>query len=381
MDILLKNGCLTDIPNGFKDTLCDIAIKDGKIEQIASSIPEMSRKTVALKGLAVTPGLIDFHSHFFSGGTLTSLEFASYLATGVTNAVDAGSAGTASIDMFMHSLTEREKRNVKIFLNLSSEGLSCLGDHPESIHPLYFNEKRILEACKRYQEQIIGLKVRISKEIAEFSHTSSFDSLKRAVEIAERCGLPLSVHMPDFQGELRELIDILRPGDIFCHVFTPKKGIIENGEVSEELFRGRKKGILFESACGKGHFSHKTAGMAMERGFLPDLISGDFTRNTFGSLPAVSLPYLMSRFMALGMEFGEVVRTVTETPARLMGMEGKIGCLKRGAAANLTIFQRRAGKFLFDDINHDIAEGKEMLIPMAVMLEGEWVFNQIDYWI
>lgn len=36
---------------------------------------------------------------------------------------------------------------------------------------------------------------------------------------------------------------------------------------------------------------------------------------------------------------------------------------------------------MFDDINHDIAEGKEMLIPMAVMLEGEWVFNQIDYWI
>ncbi|MBS6517088.1 MAG: hypothetical protein KH353_02685 [Clostridium sp.] len=380
MDILLKNGCLTDIANGFRDTLCDIAIKDGTIEKIGFSIPETAEKTIDLKGLSVTPGLIDFHSHFFRGGTITSLEYAAYLPTGVTNAVDAGSAGTASADAFINSLSVREKRNTKIFLNMASEGLSCLGDHPENIHPLYFNEKRIQEICKRYPSQIAGLKVRISKEIAEFSHTSSFDSLKRAVEIANVCRLPLSVHMPDFQGTLRELIDILRPGDIFCHVFTPKKGIIENGEVSEEIFRGRRKGILFESACGKGHFSHKTARMAMEKGFFPDLISGDFTRNTFGSLPAVSLPYLMSRFMALGMEFEEVVRIVTETPAKLMGREGEIGCLRSGASANLAIFQRREGKFSFDDINHDQIEGKEMLLPMATMLEGEWVFNQMDYW-
>ena len=49
--------------------------------------------------------------------------------------------------------------------------------------------------------------------------------------------------MPNFQGELSGLIDILRPGDIFCHVYTPQKGILEDGSVSEEMKRAFKKAL------------------------------------------------------------------------------------------------------------------------------------------
>ena len=328
VDFLLKNGLLMDESSGYKNTRCDIAVKDGVIVKLASVIETEARNRVDLDGCLVTPGLIDFHAHFFSGGTNTSLEFASYLPTGVTNAVDAGSAGPSNLDSFLRILSEREKRNTRIFLNLASEGLSCLGDHPENIHPDYMDKNKIRRLCSCYAKEIIGLKVRISAEIAFFSHTTSFEALRKAVEIAEACSLPLSVHMPDFQGELRELIDILRPGDIFCHVFTPRKGILEAGQVSEEIFRGREKGILFDCACGKGHFGHETAAKALEKGFLPDFISGDFTRNTFGCLPAASLPHLMNRFLALGVPLETVVRIVTTNPARHMVMEGEIDCLK-----------------------------------------------------
>lgn len=377
VDFLLKNGLLTDKENGYVNTKCDIAVKDGVIVKIAPAIEMEARNTVDLNGYLVTPGLIDFHAHFFSGGTNTALEFSSYLPTGVTNAVDAGSAGDSNVDSFLRVLSERERRNTKIFLNLASEGLSCLGEHPENIHPDYMNGQKILRLCRRYPDLIKGLKIRISEEIAEFSHTTSFGALRKAVEIAETCGLPLSVHMPDFQGELRELIDILRPGDIFCHVFTPKKGILEHGEVSEEIFRGREKGILFDCACGKGHFGHETAAKALEKGFLPDFISGDFTRNTFGCLPAASLPHLMNRFMALGLDLETVIKIVTTNPAKQMGMETEIGCLREGAKANLAVFLRKEGEVVFEDLLHVKATGKERLVPMATMLEGEWVFNQL----
>ncbi len=379
VDFLLKNGLLIDEESGYKKSKCDIAVKDGRIAKIASEIDTEARNKVDLDGYVVTPGLIDFHAHFFSGGTNTALEFSSYLPTGVTNAVDAGSAGDSNVDSFLRVLSERERRNTRIFLNVSSEGLSCLGDHPENIHPDYMNKNKILRLCRQYSKEIIGLKLRISNEIAAFSHTTSFDSLRKAVEIAEECGLPLSVHMPDFQGELKELIDILRPGDIFCHVFTPCKGILENGKVSEEIFRGREKGILFDCACGKGHFGHETAAKALEKGFLPDFISGDLTRNTFGCPPAASLPHLMNRFMALGLSLETVVKIVTTNPARQMGMEGQIGCLREGAKANIAVFQLKEGNTVFEDVRHVQITGKERLVPMASMLEGEWFFNQMYF--
>ena len=139
VDFLLKNGLLIDEESGYKKSKCDIAVKDGRIIKIASVIDAEARNKVDLDGYVVTPGLIDFHAHFFSGGTNTALEFSSYLPTGVTNAVDAGSAGDSNVDSFLRVLSERERRNTRIFLNVSSEGLSCLGDHPENIHPDYID--------------------------------------------------------------------------------------------------------------------------------------------------------------------------------------------------------------------------------------------------
>ena len=310
----------------------------------------------------------------------TSLEFAVYPATGVTYAVDAGSAGDSNVETFISTLSLKEKRHAGIFLNVSSEGLSCLGDHPENINPAYYNEAKILKLCRRYPDLICGIKVRISEDICEISNTTSFEALRAAVRIAEKAGLRVSVHMPAFQGDISELIDILRPGDIFCHVFTPQKGIQDGDGISKEVFRGREKGIIFESACGKGHLGHEIAGKAIRAGFLPDIISGDLTRNTFGNTPAVSLPYLMNRFMAMGMSFPDVLATVTEKPAALLGLTGQIGCLKAGAVADIAVFQREQKPVTFVDARGVSVTGSELLTPAAAMMEGEWAFNNLPFY-
>lgn len=378
-DLILRNGLLKDFANGWTGQKADIAIVDGLIYRIAPFIEEHAVNNLDVQGRTVTPGLIDFHSHFFSEATNISLEFSSYLATGVTSAVDAGSSGVSNVDSFFRILTEREKRNTKIYLNVASEGLSCQGDHSENINPRYFNRKKIRLLCERYSEAIIGLKLRISKEIAEISSTTSFEALREAVAIAGDCGLPLSVHIPNFQGELSELIDILRPGDIFCHVLTPQKGIMEGNEVSKEILRGRAKGIVMESACGRGHMGHRPAIAAMKAGLYPDIISGDLTRSTFTYKPAVSLPYLISRFCAMGMPFDKVMECCTTFPAKKMGMEGTIGCLKEGARANLAVFDEKQGIYKFTDVEGIEIEGNKMLCPVATIWEGEPVYNNLPY--
>lgn len=104
-DVILKNSLLTDAANGLDGVRMDIAVTDGVIAEIAPRIDGAAKNVVDLGGLTVTPGLIDFHAHFYSGGTNTSLEFASYLPTGVTFAVDAGSAGDSNIESFLAALT------------------------------------------------------------------------------------------------------------------------------------------------------------------------------------------------------------------------------------------------------------------------------------
>ena len=61
-DILIKNGMVFD--GSKKPALrADVAVKNGKIVQVARSIKGAATKTINAKGLHITSGFIDLHSH------------------------------------------------------------------------------------------------------------------------------------------------------------------------------------------------------------------------------------------------------------------------------------------------------------------------------
>ena len=182
-DLILRNGTLYDVSRGLRGEVADIAIENGVIRKIAPDIPENAPHEIEVSGRTVTPGLIDFHAHFYAGGTGIALKFSTYWPAGVTSAVDAGSAGFGNIESFLSSQTEEERRNTKAYLYLGSGGLSTLPAHNENIHPKYFDRKKIKMLCERYTDRICGLKLRISAPIAEISGTTSLDSLRIGVEI------------------------------------------------------------------------------------------------------------------------------------------------------------------------------------------------------
>ena len=61
-DLIIKNGTIID-GSGSEGYISDIAISEGKITLIAENINADAKKIIDAKGLTVTPGFIDSHSH------------------------------------------------------------------------------------------------------------------------------------------------------------------------------------------------------------------------------------------------------------------------------------------------------------------------------
>ena len=69
-DIILKGGHVID-PKNKIDAVMDLAIKDKKIAMVAKTIDEKEGKRVIdVKGLYVTPGILDIHVHVYYGNNM-----------------------------------------------------------------------------------------------------------------------------------------------------------------------------------------------------------------------------------------------------------------------------------------------------------------------
>src|SRR3546814_16530992 len=83
--IIIKGGHVIDAKNNI-DELMDVAIQDGKIAKVAKNIDAaLGEQIVDAKGMYVTPGLIDLHTHVFWG---TELDH--YLSNGLVVVPQAG---------------------------------------------------------------------------------------------------------------------------------------------------------------------------------------------------------------------------------------------------------------------------------------------------
>jgi len=66
-DLVLKGGEVVDPRSGTR-AVRDIGVRDHKIAAIDKDIPATNaNKVISVRGLLVTPGLIDFHTHDYAG--------------------------------------------------------------------------------------------------------------------------------------------------------------------------------------------------------------------------------------------------------------------------------------------------------------------------
>src|SRR5947209_19457195 len=73
-DLVLRRGRVLD-PGTGQDQVTDIAFADGKVAAVgAEAVAGRGRQERDVGGAIVIPGVIDFHTHVYWGGTAISVE-------------------------------------------------------------------------------------------------------------------------------------------------------------------------------------------------------------------------------------------------------------------------------------------------------------------
>lgn len=375
LDILIKNGRVID-PSRNLDAVEDIGVIDNRMVAIPEGKVEAGQ-IIDASGCLVFPGLIDYHAHFFYSGGTTPIRPDLMLATGVTAAVDAGTSGCGNYDAFRKSDIIPSRLHIKSFINVNSGGMP---DEwmPENIDPKYYNEKDIRKVKECHGKDILGLKVRLASDLCD-----NIEPLKATLALAERIGdLRVCVHVTNSPCRMEEIAELLRPGDIFCHMYHGRRDTIldPDGKIWPGIRRARERGVIFDASHGKGNFCHEVALKAIKEGFWPDVISTDIGNfKIYISHWARSLPFVMSKLLDMGMDLKSVLRSVTETPARLMGMAGQIGSLAPGAYADIALFTIEKKRVRHQDFFDNAYYGEQLFTPRFVICDGEYVWGAADF--
>src|SRR6185437_16321282 len=107
-------------------------IAGGKIAAVAADInPADALKTVDASGLYVTPGLVDIHTHVYTGtgergsyaGDNSVYPDGFTFRVGVTTIVDAGCAGWRNFEDFKQRIIDRANTRVLALLNIVGSGM------------------------------------------------------------------------------------------------------------------------------------------------------------------------------------------------------------------------------------------------------------------
>jgi dihydroorotase len=378
VDLKITGGTVIDPERGM-NAQGEVLVLGNKIVEAEPGKTVEAETTIDAHGCLVFPGLIDFHAHLYGGGTESGVNAdAALLPMGVTTGVDAGSCGSANYEAFLRTVVATSQVRVFSFVNVAPAGLIATR-FPEEINPKYYDEARIAELFHRYPGKCLGLKIRLSKEIVG---DLGGKPLECTLQIAERLKCPVVVHTTNPPILPEQIAGMLRPGDVYCHVYQGSGDTIiaSDGKVRPQLFSARKAGVLFDTANGRKNFSFRVAKAALDGGFPPDIISSDVTRKTLFSDFVFSLPFTMMKFLKLGMALEKLVGACTAVPARRIGMQGKLGTLSPGAFADIAIFRReKKHPVVTRDELGDSITVDDWLIPQMTILDGKIVYRQIDF--
>ncbi len=372
--ILIKNGMVYD-PFRHEMKKRDIALADGKICVLDGFSPNCE---LDASDCYVTPGLIDFHLHCFTGssdGTCDADTFC--LPNGVTTCIDAGTAGSANFRALYADVIARSVTRVLALLHIAPEGLTT-GRHPENQSPEDWDREMMKKFCSRYPE-IVGIKIRMGKNICE-PYGLRDEHLKEGIRFAESLGKKVVVHVNDPNVPTEQIAEELRPGDVFCHMYAGKTENIlaEDGTVKAGVKEARERGVLFDACNGRGNFLFQVAEPALKDGFLPDIISSDNSPYGNYKQPLISLPRLLSRYLMFGMKLEDVLDCATIRPARWIGMES-LASMDAGTEADIAIFKLNKKRVQYKDCAGAEREGNEVLVPQLTIRDGVIVYAQSDF--
>ena len=372
-DLILRGGRVIDPSQGL-DGVADVAFASGKVARLAPRLDATDTTEVRdVSGRIVTPGLIDLHTHVYWGGTSLGIDAEEFCRTsGVTTAVDTGSAGAGNFAGFRRHVIEPSAVRILAFLHISYAGIFAFSRRVqvgESEELRLMAPIDAVEVANANRDVIVGIKVRVGLHA---SGTSGIVPLDIALQVANETGLPLMAHIDNPPPSYEEVLERLRTGDILTHAFRPfpNAPVGPQGTVKREVVEARARGVRFDIGHGRGSFAFKTARAMLAGGFLPDTISSDVHALCING-PAFDQVTTMSKFLCLGMPLTDVIAASTVNAAMAL-RRPELGSLKPGSAGDATVLAIREGSFDYVDVVGEHMTGDRKIDAVGVVMAGRW---------
>jgi dihydroorotase len=377
-DLVIKNADVLDPSQSLRGKR-DIGIRYGLIEAVEASIPETrALRVLDAGGKLTTPGLVDLHTHVYPYGSAIGIpadELIPHQCT--TTCVSAGDAGANNFAAFRRYVVAATRTRLYAFVHIANMGLA-----PFPVAELYNIDFAQVDVAARAVAEnadiVIGVKVRMSENVIA---KNGIEPLKRAVKACELAGTGGKVmcHIGGVETAelMSQILETLRPGDILTHCYSgfPNiagafTNIVQNGRLLPAALAAKQRGVIFDIGHGGGSFDFTVAEPAIAQGATPDTISSDihvFSGNTPG-MPY--LPWVMSKFLAMGFTLEQVVTMATANPAKVINRAAKLGTLQVGAPGDVAIMELVEGDVSFVDTRNNTRKGKAFLKPVQTVTAG-----------
>jgi dihydroorotase len=379
-DLLIRGGTVLDPSSGVEGSF-DVAVENGLVAAIERNLAASAARELDAAGLFVTPGLVDLHTHIYPWATYWGVEPDPIASrTGVTTWVDAGTSGGFGFPGFRKWVIEASQSRVLAFLNLSEIGLT--GRTYELSNLEYSDAALVVGTVERHRDVIVGIKVRAD---VLTTRGTGIAPLRIARRVADELDLPIMVHVGKGPPALREIIGLLRGGDILTHCFTGHDNRIVDGAGDPLPFvrEAWDRGLILDIGHGTGSFSFATAAEMAQRGLMPDVISTD-THHMSIQGPMFDLPTTLSKFLALGLSLRDVIERATIRPASAI-RRPELGSLKVGSPADIALLAVVEGAFTFYDVNLTPLKGTRLIRAVKTIRAGvemsERMQPAIPFWV
>ncbi len=336
-DLLLGGGTIVDPASGRNGPF-DVGVLDGAIAAIEPRLaPEDAAQVIDARGLYVTPGLIDLHVHAYWGVNVYGFDVDPIcVASGVTTAVDAGSAGPVNFLGFRRFIAERARTRLLAFVCVAQHGV--MNAPARELNDLRFAvPEAAADTVHEHRGVAEGIKVRLDHPTVG-GHGR--EALRLAIQAGEASRSPVMVHIGHTALSIEEIADTLRPGDVITHCYTPLTPSIvdERGAVRPAVRAAHERGLVLDVGHANRHLTFDIVRACLAQGLRPDVISSDLHAFS-GDGPVVDLPTTLSKFLALGMPLDEVIAASTVNAARTIGWDDRIGRLEAGRVADIAMLE------------------------------------------
>ncbi len=400
--VLLQGGRVIDPVSGL-NTVCDLLVLGDRIASIAPQVAAAGAEVIDCSGNLVLPGLIDTHAHVYehvTGRFGLNADLCGVLS-GVTTLVDQGGPSCMTLPGFRHYVVAPANSRVVAFLSAYLAG-GLEGHYYSALYrPDCVDIDATVRAADANRDLVKGIKAHA--ELGGFARWG-IEVIKSAAEIGRRARLPVYVHfgqlwpLPhqggmtvDPDSILTQVLDLMKPDDVLAHPFSRHPGgfIGKNGSLHPLVREAVARGLKVDVGHGS-HFSFNVARTVLDAGIVPDTLGADMHgHNTRASAqddrPAVdesdgplfagktrfSLVSAMTSMMALGLSLEQVVPMVTSNAARMIGMQDRLGHLRVGGVADISVLSDARGRWILSDNEGTEVQANRLLQPLFCLRAGQ----------